>query len=682
LWGDDVFVDTRAGINTAVHKLRTALRDDPERPRILETVTGKGYRLVACLAATVSDEASTLVGNHDSAPERKAHDQDASEVGPDLHWLKPDTEAQKEALPEALTIGVPTVRYPSVKNRKAVWLGAILVILTLAVGGYRFFEGNRDVPFQRFAISKMTDTGSASLVAVSPDGKYVVHVVAENGMSSVWMRHIATNSKTQIIPPSSTDYSALSFSRDGNYIFLVRSASDNPNIYDLFQVPALGGNPKRVAHDVASDVTFSPDGQRMAFCRYLPSTHETALLIASLEGGEEKKLMTVQRPVAIQPSPAWSPDGKTIVLNIQDPKSEFTGPLIAVDSSTGQPQHLLLSSDRIFLNPKWLPDGTGLLVLESDKGMGARNQIGLLSYPEGKFRRITNDVNGYRGFSVSKDGNLVATVLSQSRGTITVSSAAKGTNIPESQFVSPMNSPWWNFTWTKNGALLIQQYPKLLILTPGSIAPVDFKDIALGPPDACADGEHIIYLGDVGISRMDASGNNATQITWGNDDFGPICSHDGKSVYYVDATKGRQKVMKVRLEGGTPQQFSQLTPTDIWLDLSRDGKSLVVDVSTANSHKLAIISPDSGETSRILEPNKEYTNQPRFTPDGRSIAYQVREARGFAIWAQPLDGSPGRPITSPQPDEIGNFHWSLDGNMLAVSRIHRERDVALIRNVQ
>jgi eukaryotic-like serine/threonine-protein kinase len=49
LWGDDVFVDTRHGINTAVHKLRTALRDDADQPRILETVFGKGYRLVSPL---------------------------------------------------------------------------------------------------------------------------------------------------------------------------------------------------------------------------------------------------------------------------------------------------------------------------------------------------------------------------------------------------------------------------------------------------------------------------------------------------------------------------------------------------------------------------------------------------------------------------------------------------------
>ena len=47
LWGKEVFVDTEHGINTAVRKIRQALRDDPEQPRFVQTVTGKGYRFVA-----------------------------------------------------------------------------------------------------------------------------------------------------------------------------------------------------------------------------------------------------------------------------------------------------------------------------------------------------------------------------------------------------------------------------------------------------------------------------------------------------------------------------------------------------------------------------------------------------------------------------------------------------------
>ena len=46
LWGKDVFVDTQHGINTAIRKIRVALREDAERPRFVQTVQGKGYRFV------------------------------------------------------------------------------------------------------------------------------------------------------------------------------------------------------------------------------------------------------------------------------------------------------------------------------------------------------------------------------------------------------------------------------------------------------------------------------------------------------------------------------------------------------------------------------------------------------------------------------------------------------------
>lgn len=43
LWGKDVFVDIDHSINTAVRKVRQVLRDDPDNPRFVETVVGKGY---------------------------------------------------------------------------------------------------------------------------------------------------------------------------------------------------------------------------------------------------------------------------------------------------------------------------------------------------------------------------------------------------------------------------------------------------------------------------------------------------------------------------------------------------------------------------------------------------------------------------------------------------------------
>jgi TolB-like protein/DNA-binding winged helix-turn-helix (wHTH) protein len=49
LWGADVFLDTEHGINTAIRKIRNVLRDHPEQPRFVQTVTGKGYRFIASI---------------------------------------------------------------------------------------------------------------------------------------------------------------------------------------------------------------------------------------------------------------------------------------------------------------------------------------------------------------------------------------------------------------------------------------------------------------------------------------------------------------------------------------------------------------------------------------------------------------------------------------------------------
>jgi len=59
LWGKDVFLDVDHGINTAIRKVRAVLRDDPEKPRFVETVVGKGYRFAA----------PVTLGNGNSGPQ-------------------------------------------------------------------------------------------------------------------------------------------------------------------------------------------------------------------------------------------------------------------------------------------------------------------------------------------------------------------------------------------------------------------------------------------------------------------------------------------------------------------------------------------------------------------------------------------------------------------------------------
>jgi len=50
LWGKETFIDGENSINTAVRKVRQALRDSTAQPAFIQTVSGKGYRFCATVA--------------------------------------------------------------------------------------------------------------------------------------------------------------------------------------------------------------------------------------------------------------------------------------------------------------------------------------------------------------------------------------------------------------------------------------------------------------------------------------------------------------------------------------------------------------------------------------------------------------------------------------------------------
>ena len=49
VWVAGTFVDFEHGLNAAMNKLRRALSDSPENPRYIETLAGRGYRLIGTL---------------------------------------------------------------------------------------------------------------------------------------------------------------------------------------------------------------------------------------------------------------------------------------------------------------------------------------------------------------------------------------------------------------------------------------------------------------------------------------------------------------------------------------------------------------------------------------------------------------------------------------------------------
>jgi len=75
-----------------------------------------------------------------------------------------------------------------------------------------------------------------------------------------------------------------------------------------------------------------------------------------------------------------------------------------------------------------------------------------------------------------------------------------------------------------------------------------------------------------------------------------------------------------------------------------------------------------------------FLGQPlQFTPDGKSLAFAIRENGMDKIWVAPLDGSAGYPITTSKSEQIWSFRFSADGKSLAVLNGHYDSDVVLLQ---
>jgi len=637
--------------------------------------------------------------------ERDLRYQSAADLRGDLKRLKRDTESGRRnpsspSLPAAAapeTISSPQSSAASavqVKSRSRMRWGLIALVglLLILVGTYAFQRLNfrkAQQPFQNFSVSKITETGDAVEVAISPDGKYILSLVRNNGLASLSLRNVPTNSITQVQPPADVYYNGLRFSPDGNYLYFVRSdPGSNGELKYLYRAPLLGGTPERLAEDVDSNISFSPDSHRVVFMRYdNPEPGKYRVILRSLDSGEERVLTSGPTSHALY-NPTWSPDGTTILCVEQQPGDALSG-LEAIDANTGA-QHLVVSSDAAFNLATWLPDGRGLLLLKADRSTNlTRNQIAFVSYPAGMITPITRDTNNYSDLSVSVNGQVLATVLSEGRWNLQVMSL--GLSGPEAQSVEPvgMNT---NFSWTHDGRIIHDKDNGLHWVNPELKANGPFKtqpNAIDGDPWECSDGQTLTFLhgeatgkASQNVWRADVTGGNLRQLSQGARDNYPSCAPDSRSVFFLD---GENKVAQVMMDGKTERRVSEL-PVAGFFGVSPDGKTVAfatIDHAAGHEEKVVLVSTETNQVQKTMQFQKgRVTGLIQFSRDGKSLVYNTRENGVDNLWQQPIDGSAGKMLTHFTSEHIWDFHWSPDGSKLALVRGHTDSDVVLIRDSQ
>jgi len=623
--------------------------------------------------------------------------QTAAELRSDLKRLKRDLDsASAVRVPVAGSSRGVAVAPATPKSR--VGLLAFLAVVLVAVaavgyGVYALLHRSHPAPFQTMNMSKLTDSGNAFMGAISPDGKYVVHVVEESGLQSLWMRHVPTNSVTQIQAPSEAHYVGMSFSPDGNYIYCVRREKDRPNVGLLYQIPVLGGTPRLILTDVDSSISFSPDGRRFVFERGSNAANTSSLISADADGSHEQNIVVLSLPATLQGSPSWSPDGKTIaIMEFFGNQQGEIGQLVAVDVATGRIKEIApMGRVGEIHGSTWLPDGSGILISSGGPNTNWTTQIGFVSYPGGEYRRVTNDLNQYAQMlaPTTRDGRSLVTVAYEFSNNIWVMPA--GGTAGQAAKISSGKYDAIYIDWTADGRVLSftagsQGFEFDLRNTDGSGKTViALESVPIFKPAACGDGRHVVFAGyrtkeGVNIWRMDANGGNLKQISSGTYNQTPACSPDGQWVVYETVNKDGHPVMKVPIDGGAPVNVSNRTGESA--AISPDGKMIAFlgeEGSGANARPVWLVIPSSGGPPLYtLNPDPRRGVRIRFTPDSKSLAYSVDEHGVSNIWTMPLAGGPPKQLTDFKSDQIFDFAWSRDGKSLALSRGQESKDVVLL----
>jgi serine/threonine protein kinase/Tol biopolymer transport system component len=567
-----------------------------------------------------------------------------------------------------------------------------LTILSLALAAagtvaYRFSSlANFRDSFQTMRLEKLTAAGNASdeRVAVSPEGRYIAYVAQEGNLKSLWVRQVAADAGVQIIPPTEILFTGLTFSPDGDYIYYSMQAKKN--FTALYKIPVLGGEVIKITENVESPVTFSPDGDRMAFVR------REQLMIADADGSSET-LLAKASDGGSWIFPAWSPDGKSIVSSVFSARNNNTQ-LVEVAVQDGSEKPLVAPGWLGISGVNWLPDASGIVIAGRDLETKV-SQLWLMTYPEGKLSRITNDLNNYRGLSITADGRAIVSIQHERLSNIWISPDSAGADSAQRiTFDKGKDEGMSGIAWTRDGRIVytarVKGVPDLWIINRDGSEnrQLTFNARSNFSPSVSPDNKYIAFVSDrsgsLNIWRMDLDGANAKPLTDSSGAVGfPDFSPDGKwIIYQFTGTDGLTTIRKIPSGGGAPLRLtSESSGNPV---VSPDGRFFACNYGGGKADvpmKRAIVPFGGGEPVRLFDlPSAVESRNFRWTADGRALIFADTRSRTYNLWTQPLDDSPPKQLTNFNSDQIFRFDFSGDGYGFALARGYESSDVVMINN--
>jgi eukaryotic-like serine/threonine-protein kinase len=616
LWPSDTFVDFEHSLNKAVNRLREALEDSAEHPRLIETLPRRGYRLIAPLESAEPPKLETPVRGN------------AAEAEPPRSRLS--------AFGIILSLACLLAAFLWIRHRDAK---------------------PPEADFQRLSFGR----GMILSAHFAPDGQSVIYSAAWDGKPAQLFLARAGSFESR---PLGLEADILAISPSGEMAVLLNPRFGYASRQGTLSLMSLSGGAPRKLLDNVQDADWSPDGSKLVVTHYVGGGH------CDLEFPPGKILYEI-RGEAWLSHPRISPRGDQIAF-LEHPLGGDDSGFLAVIDMMGRKKTLSREFEGLS-GMAWSPAGDAIWFSGSDQATSGVRTLFKVTVA-GQQRQVRRESGNLTLHDVSRDGRLLltrdsirgevfgrlhreskehelswldnsfATDVSPDGGTIVMSVQGEGSGVGYAAYLRKTDgSPAVRLgdglprQLSPDGKWVLTTYPAGI--HPTSAPQLLLLPIGAGQPrilthDSSShffatllpDGKTLLFEGnEPGRARrtwvQDVSGKPMPITPEGT--VGHRVSPDGKLLVAVDS---EQRFWLYPIEGGQPRALSGVAPGEDVVRWSADGKHLFV-VSGGIPAKVYRVEVITGRRQLI------YTLAPKdaaglwniwpvlLTPDGKSYVY-------------------------------------------------------------
>ena len=604
----------------------------------------------------------------------------------------------------AVPASVPALRPWMRPALFALSIGIATAVVLLFLARDKFGKPAAPSPADARAV-RLTDLpGLEESPAISSDGKSVAFSAGVGGKRQLFVQLIAGGAPLQITRDP-VDHEYPRWSPDSGSIFYFSAAAPGELQGNIWELPALGGVPRRVVSSVGGADVNPVDG-RLALFRLAKKGLQ---LVTAATDGSKFDVVAEFAPATYYLYPRWSPDGRWIAFQRGD-TIRFD---VFVAPAGGGETRQLTHDNNMMSGFAWLPDSTGIVYSSSRGGtMPYLPALGLwqVTLRDGSVRRVTSGETSYLNPDIAKNGAILVSRMKlqtdiwkfpvDGQPAENVRRAVRVTR-QTGQVLTPTASPHDTevaFLSDSGG------HANLWIVNTesGAMRQITHErdpSVAVGVPVWSPDGRSIAFVSSrgnqgwtFGVWLVDPDGSNLRNIA--NPGLGPAWSPDGRWVYY--ATRGGAAstdvvLKKVPVDGGPAVTVMTERLRNV---IGLDGSTLYYSferplMDGTPEFEIRAATPEDAPfrvlaripASRV--PVWQIVN-PVLSPDGKWLAQALTDGFTTNIWALSTTSGDWRQITD--FGERTTFvarrvSWSSDGRSILAAVGEGDSDIVLLEGL-